>query len=259
MLPALHQAFFNSAIERLQGDERILGVAMAGSYITGEVDEHSDLDFVLVVGDPNLTLSDERFVIAEGLGNLLQAFSGEHVGEPRLLIGLYGPPLLHVDLKFVTLEQLANRVDDPVVIFDRTDQMARVIAENPGVYPRPDPQWIEDRFWVWIHYCEAKLRRGEVMEACTGIGYLLEKVIVPLAMDRQGLRASGVRRLEQSGLPSMESIMALPVPHDAARIHQALIDLVRVYRELRPADVVTSRAEATVQSYLLRTDDGRES
>ena len=44
----------------------------------------------------------ERRDFAERLGPLLAVFSGEHVGEPRLLICLYGPPLLHVDLKYIT-------------------------------------------------------------------------------------------------------------------------------------------------------------
>ena len=43
----------------------------------------------------------ERRTIAESCGGLLAAFTGEHVGEPRLLICLYGPPLAHVNLKFV--------------------------------------------------------------------------------------------------------------------------------------------------------------
>ena len=34
-------------------------------------------------------------------------FTGEHVGESRVLICLYGPPLLHVDLKFVSLSDAA--------------------------------------------------------------------------------------------------------------------------------------------------------
>lgn len=49
--------------------------------------------------------------LAGTLGHLLHAFTGEHVGEPRLLICLYGPELLHVDLKFVTLEMLTQRVE----------------------------------------------------------------------------------------------------------------------------------------------------
>ncbi|NRS94850.1 hypothetical protein DFH40_002566 [Clostridium beijerinckii] len=46
---------------------------------------------------------NERIKIAESLGTLLSAFTGEHVGEPRLLICLCEPELLHVDLKFVSI------------------------------------------------------------------------------------------------------------------------------------------------------------
>jgi hypothetical protein len=52
-----------------------------------------------------------RAGFAGALGPLLSAFTGDHVGEPRLLICLYGPPLLHVDLKFVTPADLAERVE----------------------------------------------------------------------------------------------------------------------------------------------------
>ena len=44
-----------------------------------------------------------RVQLAESLHLLLAAFTGEHVGEPRLLICLYRSPLLHVDLKYVSL------------------------------------------------------------------------------------------------------------------------------------------------------------
>ena len=46
---------------------------------------------------------------AAGLGPLLACFTGEHVGEPRLLIALYGPPPVHVDLKFVPVLGLGPR------------------------------------------------------------------------------------------------------------------------------------------------------
>ena len=50
----------------------------------------------------------QRKVLAGTLGHLLHAFTGEHVGEPRLLICLYGPELLHVDLKFMDLAALCS-------------------------------------------------------------------------------------------------------------------------------------------------------
>jgi hypothetical protein len=58
-------------------------------------------------------------VTVGGSAVLLAAFSGEHVGEPRLLIALYGPPLLHVDIKVVALRDLADRVEDAHVLWDR--------------------------------------------------------------------------------------------------------------------------------------------
>jgi hypothetical protein len=53
------------------------------------------------------------------MGNLLAAFTGEHVGEPRLLICLFADPLMHVDLKFISLGQLSSRVEDPVILWER--------------------------------------------------------------------------------------------------------------------------------------------
>ena len=56
---------------------------------------------------------------AQRLGPLLASFTGEHVGEPLLLICLYGPPLIHVDLKFVALHDLEHRVEDGIVVWER--------------------------------------------------------------------------------------------------------------------------------------------
>ena len=36
---------------KLQRDEPLLGVAIAGSYLSGEMDEYSDLDLIIVVDD----------------------------------------------------------------------------------------------------------------------------------------------------------------------------------------------------------------
>lgn len=68
------------------------------------MDEFSDLDFVVVCDDEHQAdlLRDAPAFAAE-LGPLLSTFTGEHVGEPRLLICLYGPPMLRVDLKFVAV------------------------------------------------------------------------------------------------------------------------------------------------------------
>lgn len=253
-VPTLHQEFIDRALSILRADERIEGVALAGSYATQTLDEQSDLDFVIVVDDPVLTLSEERFRLAKSLGNLLQAFTGEHVGEPRLIIALYGPPLLHVDLKFVTLDQLAHRVDDPVVLFDRNGRVAPMIFAHPGAYPRPNAQWMEDRFWVWIHYCAGKLRRGETMEAYTAIGFLLERVLVPLAMDKHGFQGNGVRRLEQSQIPEFEEIRDLCIAYDPRQTRDVLLKLADLYKRTRPDGIAPSPAQDYAIDYLREVD-----
>ncbi|WP_257788294.1 nucleotidyltransferase domain-containing protein [Clostridium beijerinckii] len=88
----------------LRDDFRIVGVATGGSYITNKMVEYSDIDFIIAVDSIYYEeVMNERIKIAESLGTLLSAFTGEHVGEPRLLICLCEPELLHVDLKFVSI------------------------------------------------------------------------------------------------------------------------------------------------------------
>ena len=120
-VPGPHRKFLHSAVERLQRDERLLGVAAGGSFLTNSMDEFSDLDLVIATeaAHHRQVLAD-RQQIASSLGPLLTAFTGEHVGEPRLLICLYAvEPPLHVDLKFVALPDLARRVEDPAILWER--------------------------------------------------------------------------------------------------------------------------------------------
>ena len=120
----LHQTWLDGALPHWQGDERFLGVAAAGSWLRDELDAWSDLDLVLCVRPDAIdAVMAERATMAATLGPLLTHFTGEHVGEPRLLICLYGPPLLHVDLKFITPEQGADRVEDPAIRSSRGPEM----------------------------------------------------------------------------------------------------------------------------------------
>lgn len=119
-LPDLHRNFAEQLKLKFQSDSRIHSLLAGGSIIHGGFDKYSDLDFVVVVDPLHYDkIMVQRRVLAGTLGHLLHAFTGEHVGEPRLLICLYGPELLHVDLKFVTLEMLTQRVEEPAVLFTR--------------------------------------------------------------------------------------------------------------------------------------------
>ena len=107
-LPDLHARMLERVVAAVRADERFEALLGTGSMAYGGFDEHSDLDFVIVVsaGDHAAAMAG-RQAFAARLGSLLAAFSGEHVGEPRLLICLFGPPLLHVDLKLIAPDDLS--------------------------------------------------------------------------------------------------------------------------------------------------------
>lgn len=243
-LPGLHRRTADRIIAELAKDTRIAGVAAGGSWLTA-LDEYSDLDLVIAVHpEHEHAVSLERSAIAARCGPLLAAFTGEHVGEPRLLVCLYGPPLLHVDLKFVALPDLGRRVEDPVILWQRDEAMSRAMSGTAASYPQPDPQWIEDRFWIWVHYGASKIGRGELFEAIDFIGYLRTQVLGPLLLARAGRRPAGVRRIEQH-LPAEAATLARTLcRHDRASCGEALRAAIELYRRLREGRDVTRRAAA---------------
>jgi len=248
---AVLQAAADRIVAVLSTDARILGVAAAGSWLTGTVDEYSDLDLVIAV-DPaaEAAISDERFAIAARLGTLLAAFTGEHVGEPRLLICLYAEPLLHVDLKFVAVDDLAHRVEDPAILWQRGMALSTAMAGSVGVYPQPQTQWIEDRFWVWVHYVAAKIRRGELFEVIDSLGFLRARILGPLLLQRAGSRPSGVRRIEQLLPDEARRLAETVATHDRAACVRALEVTVEMYSELRLPTLTKSGAEDAARAYL---------
>jgi predicted nucleotidyltransferase len=196
-IPAPQRTFIEGAVEILKDDRRIIGIAAAGSYADDTMDEYSDIDLVVAV-EPlqHLEVMADRQTLASRLGPLLASFTGEHVGEPRLLICLYGPPPLHVDLKFVAVQDAVTRVDDPIVLWERDGRLSEALSKGEARYSCPEFQWVEDRFWVWIHYAATKVGRGELLEAADFLSFLRPNVFGPLGKRRLGLRPVGVRRLE---------------------------------------------------------------
>ena len=129
------------------------------------MDEFSDLDLVVVRADDHQTaVLDNARAFAAELGPILHSFTGEHVGEPWLLITLFGPPPLHVDVKFVRDRDLDDRVEDGLIVWQRDGVLDAALGRADAAWPEPDPQWIEDRFWVWVHYAATKIGRGELFE-----------------------------------------------------------------------------------------------
>jgi predicted nucleotidyltransferase len=259
-IPQLHQQFIDRAVPILSADQRLIGVAAAGSYAAGDMDEWSDIDLVIVATDDDYSqVMDHRKTIAGKLGDLVAAFTGEHVGEPRLLICLYDQPVLHVDLKFTTIEALRDRrVDDPVVLWERDGRVADALRASRGAYPPLDFQWVEDRFWIWIHYLAIKLGRGELFEAIDGLSFIRITVLSPMAKQLAGHDPRGVRRVEHlipTHLPSLCSTIA--TRHDRREVARAAEAMIDFYLQLRKAAgsrlVPNQYAEVIAREFLRKT------
>ncbi|AJY75180.1 nucleotidyltransferase domain-containing protein [Paenibacillus beijingensis] len=249
-----HYDFINRAKEKFSRDGRFVALLAGGSMITNTMDEFSDLDFVAVYRpEEREAVMNERLLIAQELGGLLSAFTGDHVGEPRLIICLYGPPLLHVDMKFVMPQELEERVEDPLILWEQGRVVSDIIGRTSSSFPYPDPQWIEDRFWVWVHYGAAKLGRGELFELIDHLTFIRGTVLGPLLLIRSGQLPRGVRKLEQYAGPHLDELIeTVPLP-DRESCYRALKATVHLYRQLREASselLLRKEAEAAAVAYL---------
>lgn len=232
-----HAVLLERTVSALRADGRVEAVLAGGSLASGGFDEHSDLDLVIVVrAEVHAAVMGERRAIAESIGGLIAAFTGEHVGEPRLLICLYGPPLVHLDLKFVTLDDLKSVVERPQVVWAREPARAKQCLERADVaWPNRSPQWFEDRAWIWLHYGATKLLRGELFETIGMLAFFREQILGPM-FHHQALRPQrGVRRIEQDALATGALAQTVPTL-DGAAVRLALERSIDLYEDLRQVD-----------------------
>ncbi|NQX62735.1 nucleotidyltransferase domain-containing protein [Paenibacillus qinlingensis] len=230
----VYEDFINQTKEKLLQDHRFLGLLAGGSMTSNTMDEYSDLDLIVVYDAVyREDIMNQRVPIAEKLGNLLSGFTGEHVGEPRLLICLYGPPPLHVDMKFVTVQELEQRVEDPMILWERDKEISARIERTSPIFPYPSSQWIEDRFWVWVHYGATKLGRGELFELIDHLTFMRNAVLGPLFLIKNGELPAGVRRLEKHVSEGLEELKETIPSHSRESCYHALQMTIRLYQQLR--------------------------
>ncbi|WP_114764978.1 nucleotidyltransferase domain-containing protein [Vibrio rhodolitus] len=253
-LPTSHQTLLEQLVQVLSQDSRICGIGCSGSYASDSMDQYSDLDLVIAIEPEHYPeVMAQRFEILTQFEQLLAAFTGEHVGEPRLIVSVFDcAEVLHVDFKFVALPDAAQRVDDTQVLWQKGTLLSDVFATAKPQYPQPNPQWIEDRFWVWMHYAATKIARGEYFETLEFLSFLRQNVLSPLALKQAGLTPSGVRTIEKR-LPefSAKLLKTVAMPEKAS-LTSALEQCVAIYLELRANEEiqVNDRAKDACVGYL---------
>ncbi|OGK10293.1 MAG: hypothetical protein A2W80_08420 [Candidatus Riflebacteria bacterium GWC2_50_8] len=233
-LTQCQKAFLLSAIEQVEKDERLIGLAVGGSIAKGTIDEFSDLDLIIVVKpeDYEQVMADRKG-IAIRFGQLLAGFTGEHVGDDRLLICLFGPSLIHVDLKFISLADVHMEASRPVILLDKAGGFSRELKNIVEHFPKIDIQWLEDRFWVWIHYAAIRIARGEFFETIDFLAFLRRTVLVPLAFDELNELGYGVRKAEQR-VPEFSAALKKTVGcYHAGSLVTAVHESIALYLEQR--------------------------
>ncbi len=252
--PVPARPLVEAAIATARADPRVVGLAVGGSGAVGAMDEFSDMDFVVVYrDDPTPDLLRDAPAFAASLGPLLSSFSGEHVREPRLLLCLYGPPPFRVDLKFVADKDLDHRIEDGRLLWQREGALDAALSRVPALWPPVDPQWMEDRFWIWVHNGATKIGRGEFFACLEELAFLRRVVFAPLIARGRGHRANGVRRIEQIApdlVPAMEATIGA---HTASGCVKALLAAVDLYQRLcgeTPEVVHRTGAESASLAYL---------
>lgn len=247
--------FANNVVDIIRNDDNIIGLAAAGSWITNEIDDYSDLDLVLVTNQKIGGDKDQMLQMAKTFGDLISAFTGEHVGEPRLLICLYDNPLIHVDIKFLQLAELSKRVEDPVVLFERDNALTTIIKNTKAEWPAPDCQWIEDRIWTWVHYVASKIGRGEYFDCLTSLDFLRAVVLSPLMQLKNKKQPRALRKVEtQLSKPDLENLKITVADYDVYSIITSLDNVISIYRSLRrklfPDTIeLRTRAEKEAMAY----------
>jgi len=228
------EIFLKNTSEKLFLDNRILALCVAGSWINKEIDKYSDLDLIIITKEKINTSKDIMLEIASNLGEIVAGFTGEHVGEKRLLICLYNNPVIHVDLKYLEISEFDDRIENPIIIWERDNIISTKIENTQVKNEIVDYQWIEDRFWVWIHYAATKLGRGELFETIDFLSFIRLTVIGPLLQIKYNNLPRGVRKLEfRMDIEDINLLKSTVAEYSFSSIKNAINNITKIYKDLR--------------------------
>lgn len=230
-----HLTFAEKIKHLLLADDRILGLALGGSWINNELDEFSDLDFYIVLDADleNLNFEEKKELIA-GAGKIVSCYINAHDNNVMTTLFDLSPQLLHVDFKWIYPIGFHDRVEDPEILIDKKGILKQIILQFPSKgYPVPDLQWHESRFWTWIHYILAKIGRGEILESINYLDEVRSCCIGPILLHKNNLPPRRLRRAEK--LPKNEYNLLLntfPLFRTADACYEATMKMVELHKYL---------------------------
>ncbi|MGE5251723.1 MAG: aminoglycoside 6-adenylyltransferase [Bacteroidota bacterium] len=239
-LPENHREILDRFVAACQADDRIVAAFIGGSYATGKVDEHSDLDLFFITTDSaygDFILERERFACLLGEPLFRESFGLDHgyclifsnmsecefwFGRESNFKGIYsGPYKVLLDKKGILAgEVFPAHMADPV----RQVELLR--------------QQID---WFWhelSHFMKAMARRqlwfayGE-LEALRQICVTLARLRYDFSDDH--IRGEPYFKIEQA-LPTQElaSLQSTFCPMEYQAMLQAALVICRFYQDVAP-------------------------
>ena len=238
-----HWRIASRAVEDLSGDDRVLGLYLAGSFASGQADRWSDIDLYVVVpdGQADELISSHSSLIRE-IADVATLFPATHLGDRHQIIVFYkaGDEPIHVDYQYREVSGLKPRQKDAevVLLLDRAGHLARwqdACRHEPELDRRTpeELQHLEDRFWAWCWYTHSKIKRGELWEARKSLEYIRDHVLLPLAHG-EDQPFEGNRRLETKLPRTTQDLLAetIPASHSVDGYAQALAGSMDAYSRL---------------------------
>jgi hypothetical protein len=160
-----------------------------------------------------------------------------------------------VDLKFLTLREFAERIETPVIFLDKNGVLKSILEQTEAKFPYPDYQWIEDRFWIWVHYVLLKIGRGEYVKAFDFFSFMRMVVFGPLLHIKNYHVPRGVCKV-QTQLPAKDfALVQATLPsYSRASLLAAIQNSVILYSHLRqelfyPETILQTETEKRVMEY----------
>ncbi|RZA09244.1 MAG: hypothetical protein EOP11_02365 [Proteobacteria bacterium] len=251
-------SIFDRATKVAQGDSRFLGLCLHQE--ANHENEFTDEELVFVCAPLAFgACAEDLRSLAENLGPLLHGYQQDKGDAEREITCLYDEPLRRIDIRLLPLDGVAE-LHRPKILWEKEGALRAEIGKHRDPNPVLDLQWMEDRFWIWMHGAAEALRAGAVFEALHQMSCLRTRILAPLLLKSHAKPASGLKAIEQTDSESLSSLRATVPLYDAKSCEISLREAAKLYVGLReslaPDDLVRhQRAEMAVMRNLHAVSD----
>lgn len=237
--PAQMLAVISRLINAVEPTTYSEGVAIGGSWSVQQaagasrpLDLYSDIDLFILCSDDVLPSAQEQTALAQKGGTVLALTPGRKRGQ---LTCLYRDALVLVDFNFVSIQGIANRYQNPIVAWERTNKFTQVLANTSAkscydFWDQRTIDWLQSSFWIALLECVRMLERGQLFAVLGELSRINAHILGPFAALRLQESARGVRHFEDR-FPSEIGVMSgTSPPYDRAAIIISLVCCLRCFR-----------------------------